>query len=95
MLIATALGDSSHGSRRPLNAAFSLSVSRCLSLVRSFMLTPARFSATWSRVPERSYPQPCGRLTTPRLTSLVSSTGTVTMPTFGSQLRYVSSREAP
>ena len=38
------------------------------------MLTPACSRATDSRVPGRSWPQPCGRLTTPRRISSLTST---------------------
>src|SRR4051812_13993831 len=65
----------------PLNAAFPESASMRWSSVRSLRLAPECEAATESAAPSRACPQPCGRLTTPRLTSSVSVTGTSTLPT--------------
>ena len=65
----------------PFITEFPESGSISFSSVSTFEFTPARFAATFMRVPLMSCPHPCGRLTTRSRMSLVNSTTASTAPT--------------
>src|SRR6185436_1939489 len=65
----------------PLRTALPESGSTALRDDNTLLLTPACAAATARSTPSTSCPHPCGRLTTPRITASVTSTGTTTVPT--------------
>lgn len=64
----------------PLRIAVPESGSTSCSSQRTFELTPACCPATAMRVPGAPWPQPCGMETTPGMTSVVTCTGSSTVP---------------